>query len=165
MSDKWLNLFGKFFAFKESLKCILLGFMPLYSIKFSLYNGNFDPSFLSFVRISLIFFISLIIVWLIIRLVVVNFELLIYNSYKKDYSNYSEGGIVYNTKTKKLEADNYLISISERLSSFPKCYPYEVQYSIKLLKYVSFCFGLILFGALPSLNLKNLTILIQNFFI
>ena len=106
MKKDWFSILTTFYGIAESIKLFGYGFITV------LVSGMCQEILR---RIGALL-CGLLVVWLFTKLLYSLFDLVTYNSYSKDPSNYRESGILLNKNTKKLEAVNHLITIKERYS-------------------------------------------------
>ena len=108
MKKNWFSILTTFYGIAESIKLFGYGFITVLVSGMLIGQGILR-------RIGALL-CGLLVVWLFTKLLYSLFDLVTYNSYSKDPSNYRESGILLNKNTKKLEAVNHLITIKERYS-------------------------------------------------
>jgi hypothetical protein len=105
----WHLILTNFYGVAESIKNFGYGFVTIFVGKTLIHE--------EMLRIIGAILSGLLVVWLFTKLLYSVFQLVINNSYSKDPSNYSESGIILNTRTKKCEEVNHLITVKERYSN------------------------------------------------
>lgn len=105
----WHLILTNFYGVAESIKNFGYGFVTIFVGKTLIHE--------EMLRIIGAILSGLLVVWLFTKLLYSVFQLVINNSYSKDPSNYRESGIILNTRTKKCEEVNHLITVKERYSN------------------------------------------------
>ena len=131
MKKDWYSILTTFYGVAESIKYFGYGFVIIFTGRMLIHQ--------EMLRIIGAVLSGLLIVWLSTKLLYTAFELIINYSYSKDPSNYCESGILYNKKTKKLEAVNHRITVSERYAIAG--YKVDLQKKYGLLFIVMFFIG------------------------
>ena len=109
MKKDWHSILTKFYGIAESIKYFGYGFVTIFVGKTLIHE--------EMLRIIGAILSGLLVVWLFTKLLYSVFQLVINNSYSEDPSNYRESGIILNTRTKKCEGVNHLITVKERYSN------------------------------------------------
>ena len=109
MKKDWHSILTKFYGIAESIKYFGYGFVTIFVGKTLIHE--------EMLRIIGAVLCGLLVVWLFTKLLYSVFQLVINNSYSEDPSNYRESGIILNTRTKKCEGVNHLITVKERYSN------------------------------------------------
>jgi hypothetical protein len=105
----WHLILTNFYGVAESIKNFGYGFVTIFVGKTLIHE--------EMLRIIGAILSGLLVVWLFTKLLYSVFQLVINNSYSEDPSNYRESGIILNTRTKKCEGVNHLITVKERYSN------------------------------------------------
>ena len=105
----WHLILTNFYGVAESIKNFGYGFVTIFVGKTLIHE--------EMLRIIGAILSGLLVVWLFTKLLYSVFQLVINNSYSEDPSNYRESGIILNTRTKKCEEVNHLITVKERYSN------------------------------------------------
>ena len=108
MKKDWFSILTTFYCVAESIKLFGYGFITVLVYRMLIGQG--------ILRMIGALLCGLLVVWLFTKLLYSLFDLVTYNSYSKDPSNYRESGILFNKDIKKLEGVNHLITIRERYS-------------------------------------------------
>lgn len=109
MKKNGFSILTTFYGIAESIKLFGYGFITVLVYRMLIGQG--------ILRMIGALLCGLLVVWLFTKLLYSLFDLVTYNSYSKDPSNYRESGIILNTKTKKCEGVNHLITVKERYSN------------------------------------------------